>query len=368
MMTLSSITADVRESASPMPTMLHAKWKCRSVRTIHSALASAHTHISWCGALRLHKYDFFFSSQRSSTAIRFLAASVAWCSVSGVNAPAPSRRHHTYPVPCHLIPNSIGIKPDSMTFPYLSARLMSRCQVKGWARLSVWSLGASRSLFFSGPGCLSCSPGPPYPQVSRYWDGSQRANCVINNRGPMQREARWVYWGRELSPSQCWIDVTEMRGAPRGGAAPSPQTHTHTHSQFVIITAIISRPKNESFHSLIFCVWASSSQHPHLLLLLMCHRARHTLIPRRLQGCWCATDRALCRPQWAGKDISFIFIIITIRTLVIVWECAGPDHMDGSHRADCILGPSTSTFWYFAHKMNLNRHWTSVLLHCIIIK
>lgn len=34
-----------------------------------------------------------------------------------------------------------------------------------------------------------------YPRVSRYWDGSQQANCVINNRGPMQREARWVFRG-----------------------------------------------------------------------------------------------------------------------------------------------------------------------------
>lgn len=47
----------------------------------------------------------------------------------------------------------------------------------------------NKSLRFVGPGCFLYFQSL-YPRVSRYWDGSQWVNCVINNRGPMQREAR----------------------------------------------------------------------------------------------------------------------------------------------------------------------------------
>lgn len=39
----------------------------------------------------------------------------------------------------------------------------------------------SESFFLFGPGCLLYLQSL-YPRVSRYWDGSQRANRVINNR------------------------------------------------------------------------------------------------------------------------------------------------------------------------------------------
>lgn len=176
----------------------------------------------------------------------------------------------------------------------------------------------SKSLFFFGPGCLLYFQSL-CPRVSRYWDGSQRANCVINNRGPMQREARWVFWGRELSLSQCWIDVTELGAAPLGGASTTLQNTYTIHKEFAI-SFPSSHPSfpfprcvvKDVFFNTLITMFAHQpdgplpcvSQHPHLLLL-MCPWARQP-DSRRLQGCWCATDHALCPPWSRGKYSIFL--------------------------------------------------------------
>lgn len=65
----------------------------------------------------------------------------------------------------------------------------------------------------------------------------------------MQREARWVFWGRELSLSQCWIDVTDARAAAPGGAntALCKQPHRRPGYHLYITTSIISIRKTCHF-------------------------------------------------------------------------------------------------------------------------
>lgn len=85
MMTLSSITADVHELQvrfyyGPCQVQLSQRLY------IYSTLASPRTcrnmtGFSWCT-------NMIF--QHTSTVFRLLAASARWCSVSGMNAPAPS--------------------------------------------------------------------------------------------------------------------------------------------------------------------------------------------------------------------------------------------------------------------------------------
>lgn len=150
----------------------------------------------------------------------------------------------------------------------------------------------SRSVFLFGPGCAPCFQSL-YPRVSRYWDGSQRANCVINNRGPMQREARWVFGGRELSPSQCWIDVTELRVLQLGGACTTLRKHKYIYTKnwlavFPQSSSGISTPNMRR----LGCIYLTGSYKQFftqtnrfpgvaaillLLLLLMCPWARHTV-------------------------------------------------------------------------------------------
>ncbi len=83
-MTLSSITADVHELQArcllcPMPSETAAA-------SAHLLNVGINTNISQCALPRCTNMIF----QRPSTMARFLAASVHWCSVSGVNARAPS--------------------------------------------------------------------------------------------------------------------------------------------------------------------------------------------------------------------------------------------------------------------------------------
>lgn len=138
----------------------------------------------------------------------------------------------------------------------------------GWCRVVKWRGGLgfpilsvimSKSLLFFGQGCLLYLQFL-YPRVSRYWDGSQRANCVINNRGPMQREARWVFWGRELSlfPVLDWRHGNASwaaRGRQRAPRCKHIDTQGEVGYRFSIITSIISIRKMclflGAFHSLV---------------------------------------------------------------------------------------------------------------------
>lgn len=62
------------------------------------------------------------------------------------------------------------------------------------------TIAALLSLFTS---CLLPSSSRYIHQLSPYWDRSQRPIPLIDARAPMQREARWAFWGKELSLSQC---------------------------------------------------------------------------------------------------------------------------------------------------------------------
>lgn len=113
---------------------------------------------------------------------------------------------------------------DRMTFHYLSAWLLSRSQVRGGFSFLHAIMKSNRRFFLLRVFCRFIA-WKTLPTSSRYQNESQRANCVINNRGPMEREARRVGRGRELSPSQCWIDVTELQ-THKGAWISPPQNCT----------------------------------------------------------------------------------------------------------------------------------------------
>lgn len=178
------------------------------------------------GPVSLHKYDFPALIDDDS----FLGSIRSLVQCERHERDRTERRHRTEAIP---IPDFLIQSPFSRIVWHSHTFLPAWCRVVKWRGglgFLYASMIMSRSVFLFGPGCAPCLQSL-YPRVSRYWDGSQRANCVINNRGPMQREARWVFGGRELSPSQCWIDVTELRVLRLGGASTTLRKHTHIHKE-----------------------------------------------------------------------------------------------------------------------------------------
>lgn len=140
-------------------------------------------------AFWLHKYDFLTFIDGDS----FLGSISSLVQCERRERYRTKQRHHTKApeIPDFLFNQHLtGYYDIPIPFCLVDVALSS----EGVGSVFYLSVIISESLFFFGPGCLlyfQCL----YPRVSRYWDGSQRTNCVINNRGPEQREARWVFGG-----------------------------------------------------------------------------------------------------------------------------------------------------------------------------
>lgn len=149
--------------------------------------------------------------------IRFLAASAQWCSVSGVNASAPSNG---------IMPNGAV---DFLFNQHLNRIVWhSHTFLPGWCRVVKWR-GGLGSLFngdkeqqtvvFLPPGLCAVFVVPIFPEFHVTGMNPSRQIVLSITGDPCNVRRAGFFGGRELSPSQCSIDVTELWDAPPGGAS-----------------------------------------------------------------------------------------------------------------------------------------------------
>lgn len=112
---------------------------------------------------------------------------------------------------------------DRMTFHYLSAWLLSRSQVRGGFSFLHAIMKSNRRFFLSGLSVVLLHERPfPRVHVIRTNPSGQ---IVLSITGEPWNVSRALGWGRELSPSQCWIDVTELQ-THKGAWISPPQNCT----------------------------------------------------------------------------------------------------------------------------------------------
>ncbi|KAK7939032.1 hypothetical protein WMY93_002358 [Mugilogobius chulae] len=148
----------VQRGPSPMPQRLYAAW---SWQTSHNERGLVVIKMRVCAALAEHAWcDWCSESGSSSSGITHKRTLLTAGFLLG------SRLSGYYDIPIPFCPGDVALP---------SARLGS-----------VLVFRVDSSLFVLGPSLVSriagLHPAPLDPRVSRFWDGSQWANRVINNR------------------------------------------------------------------------------------------------------------------------------------------------------------------------------------------